>query len=238
MTLQLHDEGLDAPSWLRRGFNTAVRYAPNPYYQAARAAFTIPAFQRFRPRFLREEGELSQPAYTRILDSIQGTPTYYQFLQETGSTGLEDSGELSGRFGTWLRTKALPAAQRLQTRLAPIISMIPGGGVVNQAFDLIRRPADGSVPGPTTEPVPAMPLPMAPTPLMPQPAPMLPQLVPQVPIAPAMPNFIPEPAPQMPFFTPAPAPAPQGPKLPFGLTLPTLALLGLGGLLLVKTLKK
>lgn len=240
MMLQLHEgeleQGLEAPAWWNRLQRSRAaglirqgsQYIPNPYFQAARFAY------QNRPRFLREGLEAG---YGNVLQNIEGTPTYYQFLRETDSTGLEEPSELAGRFGTWLRTKALPAAQKLQTKLAPIISLIPGGGAVNQAFDIIRRPADGSVPGPTTEPVVApIPGPIMPAPLPAAPAlPALPAMPP-----PMVPQFTPEPAPAFApqFFTP---PAPSGGggfKLPFGLTWQTAALIGLGGLVLYKTLKK
>jgi hypothetical protein len=236
MTLQLHDSGeLSGRRWFKRAASTALKFNPysaaaqyawqnrkkiggiakeaattyNPYYQAARFAW------KRRPRFLREGEELS--GYEGILSEIQETPTYYQFLQEEGLSGNEDQVELSGRFGTWIKTKAVPGIQKLQKNLAPVIGLLPGGGIVNSAFDIINRPKDGSVPGAPVEPV----------------------MVPQAPVQ-SFPQFAPQPQ-----FSPAPsygfAPAPMpsgGMNLPFGLDWKTLALVGLGGVVLYKTLKK
>jgi len=212
MTLQLHESGeLSGRRWFRRAAQSAVNYFPNPYYQAAKFAY------KRRPKFLREEG-LEQNQYGQVLNQIQGTPTYYQFLQDEGLSGNEDQVELSGKFGRWIKTKAVPGIQKLQKNLSPIIGLLPGGGVVNAAFDIINRPKDGSVPGAPVEPV------------------MIPQQT-----APAFPQFAPE-APQ---FAPAPsyafAPAPMAPggfNLPFGLDWKTLALIGLGGVVAYKAFKK
>jgi hypothetical protein len=206
MTLQLHDSpGLAARPWWKRAASTAARYYPNPYYQAARFAY------RYRPNFLRDDSS----GYAYVLKNIQGTPTYDQFLREEGLSGNENPVELSGRFGTWIKTKAVPGLQKLQKNLAPVIGLLPGGGTVNAAFDIINRPKDGSAPGPAVEPV------MIP--------PSAPQMLPQLPAAPDYSQFAP-----MPYAGTMPAPS----GLPFGLSWQTLALLGLGGVVLYKTLKK
>ena len=205
MTLQLHDGGeLSAPRWFRKAFRTAAQYYPNPYYQAARFAY------RNRPQFLRE----GEDGYSKILSEIEGTPTYQQFLSENGLSGNEAPAELSGRFGTWIKTKAVPGLQKIQSKLAPVIGLLPGGGTINAAFDIINRPKDGSLPGAPVEPV-MIPPAAAPAPYYPPPAPA--------------PDYAPS-------YGFAPAPAPGG--LPFGLDWKTLALLGLGGVVLYKSFKK
>lgn len=138
MTLQLHDNGLEGRSWFRRATQKAIQYAPNPYYQAARYAW------RKRPKFLREDLSLAQEAYEPILAEIVGTPTYMQFLNETGLS--EEDPQLAGKFGTWLKTKALPGLQKVQSSLAPVIGLLPGGGVVNTAFDILKRPSGSPQP--------------------------------------------------------------------------------------------
>lgn len=234
MTLQLHDGGdLGAPRWLRRAGRTALKFNPytaaaqyafqnrqkigriareaattyNPYYRAAKFAW-----QR-RPRFLRED----MAGYDGVLSEMEETPTYYQFLQEEGLSGNESPAELSGRFGRWIKTKAVPGIQKLQKTLSPVIGLLPGGGAINTAFDIINRPKDGSVPGPAVEPV-MTPAAIAPAPMFPAPQAF----------APPPPAFFPEPA--------AFAPAPSG--LPFNLDWKSLALIGLGGVVLYKSLKK
>jgi len=206
MELQLHDNGLEAFNWRR-----ASRFIPNPYYQAARfAAKTQPG------RFAIERG---RRLFSRLLHEAQGTPTYTQFLAEEGLSGNEDFDLQASRFGRWIKTKAVPGLQKFQQKLSPIIGMLPGGGAVNAAFDIIKRP-DGA-PGAAVEPVitpisPAIPAPMAPPAFFPQPEPSLPM------------------APQYAGF--APAPAPSG--LPFGLDLKTLLLLGIGGIVAYRAFKK
>jgi hypothetical protein len=237
MTLQLHDEGLSGFNFRRFGRKALTTYNPyyraaklaidnrkkianfgkeavttyNPYYQAAKFAW------RRRPRFLRDEYTLSDNsgAYQEILQNIQGTPTYTQFLRETGMSGLEESGELAGRFGTWIKTKAVPGLKKLQTNLAPVIGLLPGGGVVNAAFDIINRPKGAAGIAPEPQPVisPIMPAPM--------PEPMAPSYA----MAPP-PTFFPQMAPQT-----------GGINLPFGLDLKSLALIGVTGILAYKLLK-
>jgi len=210
MTLQLHDSPeLSGSGWWRRATRQAANFYPNPYYQAARFAY------KYRPNFLREDGS---GGYSYILKNIQGTPTYNQFLNENGLSGNEDPVELSGRFGTWIKSKAIPGIQKFQQKLSPVIGLLPGGGTINAAFDIINRPKDGSVPGSPVEPV-----------MIPQ-APAAPSFFPAAPSAPDYSGFAPA------GFPAAMTPAPSG--LPFGLTWQTLALLGLGGVVLYKTLKK
>jgi len=203
MTLQLHDDGLSGWNW-RKAARSAARFYPNPYYQAGRFAY------KHRPAFLRDDSG----TYGQILSEIEGTPTYYQFMQETGSTGMEESGELAGRFGTWIKTKALPGLQKVQGALSPIIGMLPGGGVVNAAFDVINRPkTDGMTPAPQ------------------------PVISPIIPVQPEMqPASYPMPLAPSPAFYPQPAPS--GFQLPFGLTPITAGALAIGGLLAYKLLKK
>jgi len=236
MTLQLHDNAPDlgAPRWFRRAasyaayanpYSAAAKFAwqnrkrigsiareaattYNPYYRAAKFAWSR------RPKFLRED--MAQ-GYDQIFAELQETPTYYQFLQENGLSGNEPQEQLAGKFGTWIKTKAVPGLQKLQKNLAPVIGLLPGGGTINAAFDIVNRPKDGSLPGPPVEPIVQ---------------PMVPQQV--------SPAFAPQFAPPPPMF-PEPSyafapPAPGG--LPFGLDWKTLALLGLGGVVLYKSLKK
>jgi len=207
MELQLHDNGL-SQSWFRRRARQALRYYPNPYYQAARFAY------RNRPGFLREG--MDQP-YQEVLQNITGTPTYYQFLRETGLE--ENDPQLASRFGRWVKTKALPKVQGIQKALSPVIGLLPGGGVVNAAFDIINRPKDGSVPGAPIQPVIAPEMPAM------QPA-----------LQPAMPQFAPSPYAGV--NLPPVVVTPGGSGLPFGLDWKTLGLIGLGGLVLYRTLKK
>lgn len=204
MTLQLHDDGLSAFN-----FRRLARYAPNPYYQGAR----LFGKTKFGKKIF---GALPQShRWATMLNEIEGTPTYAQFLKETGSTGMEESGELAGKFGTWIKTKAVPGLQKIQGALSPVIGLLPGGGVVNAAFDIIKKP--GAAPEPVVTPM--LPAPIAPA--MPEP------MAPSYAMAPTQPAFYP----QM-------APAPGGINLPFGLDLKTLALLGVGGVLAYKLLKK
>jgi len=162
--LQLEDDQLEAPRWFSRAKSAAFKYYPNPYYQAARYAW------KRRPSFLREE--LSQP-YAEIVESIKGTPTYYQFLSEEGLSGEESALEQGSRFGRWIKTKALPKLQTLQKSLSPVIGLLPGGGAVNAAFDIINRPKDGSLPAPEMQVVPA-PASISPAPIYSTPAPLSP----------------------------------------------------------------
>jgi len=243
MTLQLHDEGLAFN--FRKAFRSAAT-TYNPYYRAAKfaidnrrkigniakeAATTYNPYYRAakfaykrRPRFLRDEfmNDYSG-AYEGILNEIEGTPTYYQFLNETGSTGLEDSGELAGRFGTWIKTKAVPGLKKAQSALSPIIGLLPGGGVVNAAFDIINRPKGGG--GMAPEPQAVI------SPMVPQ---QFPQMAPMAP-EPMAPNYGMTPAPA---FFPQMAPPSGGINLPFGLTPLSLGAIAVGGILAYKLLKK
>jgi len=248
MMLQLQDNGLEAFNFRRFGKKALTTYNPyyraakfaidnrkkigniakeaattyNPYYRAAKFAF-----QR-RPRFLRDEYMLSDDSgmYQTILSEIEGTPTYYQFLREEGLSGLEEPGELAGRFATFIKTKAVPGIKKAQKALSPIIGLLPGGGVVNAAFDIINRPKEGAMPA---ESIPVV------SPIMPPP--MMPQQFPE----PIAPSYAMSPAP--PSFGPyaggyGMAPQQSGFKLPFGLTPLGLGAIALGGLLAFKVLKK
>ena len=252
MMLQLHDNGLEAFSFRRFGKKALTTYNPyyraaklaidnrqkigrfakeaattyNPYYRAAKFAF-----QR-RPRFLRDEYMLSDDSgmYQQILSEIVNTPTYGQFLYEEGLSGLEEPGELAGRFGTWVKTKAVPGLKKAQKALSPIIGLLPGGGVVNAAFDIINRPKDGAMPA---ESIPVV------SPMLP-PAPIFPQQMAPMP-EPMQPSYAMSPAP--PSFGPyaggyGMAPQSSGFRLPFGLTPLGLGAIALGGLLAFKVLKK
>ena len=252
MMLQLQDNGLEAFNFRRFGRKALTTY--NPYYRAAKlaidnrqkigrfakeAATTYNPYYRAakfvyqrRPRFLRDEYMLSDNSgmYQQILSEIEGTPTYYQFLREEGLTGMEESGELAGRFATFIKTKAVPGIKKAQKALSPIIGLLPGGGVVNAAFDIINKPKDGAIPA---ESIPVV------SPIMP--APIIPQQFPE---------------PMQPSYASAPQMAPIGPyaggygfpqigpdsgsgfKLPFGLTPLSLGAIALGGLLAFKVLKK
>jgi hypothetical protein len=244
MTLQLHDDGLSGFNWRKAFKSAATTY--NPYYRAAKfaidnrkkfgniakeAATTYNPYYRAakfaykrRPRFLRDEYMLSDYSgvYEGILSEIVNTPTYQQFLYEEGLSGLEDSGELAGRFGTWVKTKALPGIKKAQGALSPFIGLLPGGGVVNAAFDIINRPKGGGMPAEST---PVL------SPMLP-PAPMFPQQTTQMP----------EPAQFGPYAggyqIPQMAPASSGFQLPFGLTPLSLGAIAIGGLLAYKVLKK
>jgi hypothetical protein len=202
MELQLHDNGLEAFNWRR-----ASRFIPNPYYQAARLAVKTQPGQYFQRR--------GKKLFSRLLHEAQGTPTYTQFLSEEGLSGNEDFDLQASRFGRWIKTKAVPGLQKFQSKLSPIIGMLPGGGAINAAFDIIKRPeGSGGMP---TEPVITPMTPMAPAP----------QFMPQMP----------EPAPMFPQYAGfAPQPAPSG--LPFGLDMKTLLLLGIGGIVAYKAFKK
>jgi len=214
MTLQLHDNGLEGRSWFRRAAQKAIRYAPNPYYQAARYAY------RRRPQFLREDMELAQEAYEPILSQIYDTPTYVQFMNETGLS--EDDPQLAGKFGTWLKTKAVPKLQKIQSSLAPVIGLLPGGGVVNTAFDILKRPTGSPEPE-----VQVLPNPVATTQIMPSSGALSPAF------APAMPSAAPM------YYAGAPDPAPQGGGfLPPWLDWKVGALIAAGGLGLYFLLRK
>jgi hypothetical protein len=233
MTLQLQDEGLAFN--FRKAFKSAAT-TYNPYYRAAKFAYehrkdigktalnVNPYYQGARllnkTRFGKKVfGALpGGHRWGQMLNEIEGTPTYHQFLSETGLSGLEESGELAGKFGTWIKTKAVPGLQKIQGSLSPLIGLLPGGGIVNAAFDVIKKPAaSGELPQPVVTP-------MLPAPIMPQAMPE--QMAPAFPMAPA------------PAFFPQIAPASEGMQLPFGLDLKTLALLGVGGVLAYKLLKK
>jgi hypothetical protein len=232
MTLQLHDNGL-AFNFRKFGKKALTTY--NPYYRAAKFAYEHrkdigktalninPYYQGARlfgkTRFGKKVigGLPYGHRWQSMLNEIEGTPTYMQFLNETGSTGMEESGELAGRFGTWIKTKAVPGLQKLQGNLAPIIGLLPGGGVVNAAFDIIKKPsASGAMPEPVVSP-------LVPQQMAPMPEPMQPNYA----MGPAQPSFF-----------PAMAPAPSGFQLPFGLTPLSLGALAVGGLLAYKVLKK
>lgn len=207
MTLQLHDNGLEGRSWFRRAAQNVIRYAPNPYYQAARFAY------RRRPQFLRENMDLAQEAYEPILAEIVGTPTYEQFINETGLS--EEDPQLAGKFGTWLKTKAVPGLQKIQQKFAPVIGLLPGGGTINTAFDILKRPQGSD------QAVQVLPTPS-------------PELI--TPNAPAPPNYMAPPP-----YDYAAAPMPLI-KTSSGLTLdkwflPTMLALG-GGLVLYLVLRK
>ena len=214
MTLQLHDNGLEGRSWFRRAAQKAIRYAPNPYYQAARYAY------RKRPQFLREDMELAQEAYEPILSQIYDTPTYVQFMNETGLS--EDDPQLAGKFGTWLKTKAVPKLQKIQSSLAPVIGLLPGGGVVNTAFDILKRPTGSPEPE-----VQVLPNPVATTQIMPSPAALSPAFAPAA---------IPSAAPM--YYAGAPDPQTQGGFLPPWLDWKVGALIAAGGLGLYFILRK
>jgi hypothetical protein len=231
MTLQLHDNGLAFN--FRKAFRSAAT-TYNPYYRAAKFAFdnrkkigqtalnVNPYYQGARlfnkTRFGKKVfGALpGSHRFSQMLNEIEGTPTYHQFLRETGSTGLEDSGELAGRFGTWIKTKAVPGLQKIQGSLAPIIGLLPGGGIVNAAFDVIKKP--GQAPEPVVTPMaPQQFAPMAPEPMAPQ------QFSPMAP---------------PPAFFPQMTPPSGGINLPFGLTPLSLGAIAVGGILAYKLLKK
>lgn len=248
MTLQLHDNGLEAFNFRRFGKKALTTYNPyyraakfaidnrkkfgsfakeaattyNPYYRAAKFAF------KRRPKFLRDEYMLSDDSgmYGQILSEIVNTPTYGQFLYEENLSGLEDSGELAGRFGTWIKTKAVPGLKKVQGALSPFIGMLPGGGIVNAAFDVINRPKGGGMPA---ESIPIV-SPMLPSPMMPQQFP-----------EPMAPNYAMAPQPQQ--FGPYAGgygmpPQSSSFQLPFGLTPLSLGAIAIGGLLAYKVLKK
>lgn len=206
MELQLHDSGLEAFN-----FRRAARFIPNPYYQAARFAVTT------RPgRYAMQRGK---KLFGRLLHEAQGTPTYNQFLSEEGLSGNEPFDLQASRFGRWIKTKAVPGLQKFQQKLSPIIGLLPGGGAVNAAFDIIKRPEGAQ--GPAVEPV-LQPLPPAAPSFGPGPQ-FAPQFTPE-PMAPAYAGF-------------SPAPAPGGFNL-FGLDTKTLLLLGIGGIVAYKAFKK
>jgi hypothetical protein len=206
MELQLHDSGLEAFN-----FRRASRFIPNPYYQAGRFAM------RTRPgRFAVERG---RRIFGRLLHEAQGTPTYTQFLSEEGLSGNESFDLQASRFGRWIKTKAVPGLQKVQKSLSPIIGLLPGGGAVNAAFDIIKRPE--GAPGPAVEPV-FQPLPPAAPSFGPPPS--------------FAPQFMPEPMPPT-YAGFAPQPAPGGFNF-FGLDTKTLLLLGIGGIVAYKAFKK
>ena len=197
----LHD-GLE-----RRGFGRfakkATRFIPNPYYQAGRFAYEnrkkITRLTRNHP-------------FTKLVRGLResGDPTFYQFLNDVGLSELDDDELLASRFGKWAAKtgkKIGQGAVKLQGKLAPIISVLPGGDVVNSAFSMIQRPKDSQglpAPEPVTIPIPQQ--------------------------APAAPVFMPAPAPAYeppPQYYGAPAaPAPGGGQI-FG--LPTEKALLYGG---------
>jgi hypothetical protein len=224
MELQLHD-GLEAWNW--RKIRRAAMYT-NPITAAAQVAYQN---RRRLGKFAKQAATTYNPYYragkfgyqqgrrlwSKLLNEAQGTPTYTQFLNEENLSGNEPFELQAGRFGKWIKTKAVPGLTKLQTKLSPIIGLLPGGGAVNAAFDIIKRP-DGSA-APTLEPV------LQPTgPIMPT------QLAPA-------PQFAPMPEP-MPTAFPAFAPMPAPSGLPFGLDMKTLLLLGIGGIVAYKAFKK
>jgi hypothetical protein len=230
----MDDDGMDLAFSFRRAFNpiqrriysTTRRVVPKQVFQAAR--YGIGRIPNAR---LRNYITSSSP-YAGIMNDSYNTPTWDRFLYEEGLTGLEDEAELSGRFGNWVRktsAKAGQGIQKLQKFAAPIIGMLPGGAMVNTAFDIINRPKES---------------PMEPAP-MPQPVvtPMLPQMMPQ-----AMPQTMPQ-------MMPAPYEPPQYAGNPYAGFAPpssggsinlfgkeidykTLALIALGGFIAYKQLKK
>lgn len=164
----LHD-GLE-----KRGFGRfakkAARFIPNPYYQAGRFAY------QNRKKIIRLA---KNHPFTRMVTNLResGDPTFYQFLNEEGLSEMEEDEQLAGRFGSWIAKtgkKIGQGAVKLQGKLAPIISVLPGGDVVNSAFSMIQRPKDSQglpAPEPVTIPIPQQAAP-APAPVfMPQPAP-------------------------------------------------------------------
>ena len=218
------DEEMDLGfRWNR--FKPIKRFIPKQAFQAARFGIS-----KIPNRRLRNFITSSSP-YAGIMNDSYNTPTWDRFLYEEGLSGLEDEGELASRFGNWVRktsAKAGQGIQKLQKFAAPVIGMLPGGQIVNTAFDIINRPKES---------------PMEPAP-MPQPVvtPMMPQAMPQ-----AMPQMMPqafEPPPMMPQYAGNPyagfTPSTGGSINLFGkeIDYKTLALLALGGFIAYKQLKK
>jgi hypothetical protein len=227
--LQLQDSEMDEEMdlgfrWSR--LKPIKRFIPKQAFQAARYGIGRIPNQRLRNYIT------SSSPYAGIMNDSYNTPTWDRFLYEEGLSGLEDEGELASRFGKWVRktsAKAGQGIQKLQKFAAPIIGMLPGGAMVNTAFDIINRPKES---------------PMEPAP-MPQPVvtPMLPQMMPQ-----AMPQTMPQ-------MMPAPYEPPQYAGNPYAGFAPpssggsinlfgkeidykTLALIALGGFIAYKQLKK
>jgi len=232
MTLQLQDssymdedemneDGMDLAFSFRRAFNPVRRLIPKQAFQAARYGFS-----KIPNRRLRSYITSSSP-YQQILNDSINTPTYQQFLYDEGLTGLEDEGELASRFGSWVRKTASKAGQgisKLQKFASPFISMLPGGQIVNSAFDIINRPKDNPMePAPMPQPVVTPMLPAAMPPMMPAPYEM-----------PMAPQYAGNPYAG---FEPAPAPGSVN-ILGKDISLTTLALLALGGFIAYKQLKK
>jgi len=230
--LQLQDSEMDEEmdlgfQWDR--LKPIKRFIPKQAFQVARYGIN-----RIPNRRLRNFITSSSP-YAGIMNDSYNTPTWERFLYEEGLSGLEDEAELSGRFGTWVRktsAKAGQGIQKLQKFAAPIIGMLPGGAMVNTAFDIINRPKES---------------PMEPAP-MPQPVvtPFLPQTM--APSMPSMPSMMPAPyeaPPMMPQYAGNPyagfaPPASGGSINLFGkeIDYKTLALIALGGFIAYKQLKK
>lgn len=194
----------------------------------------------YRPkRFYKTYGAIKHNTARRLLSEAYGTPTYYQFLSEENLSGLEEEDQLAGKFGSWLKKTAGKVgkfAMKAQQALSPIIGVLPGGGLVNAAFDVVSQVKQAGQPA-TVEPVitqmptetPALPTAIAPA-LMP--TPVKPSFLPVPQVGPSITNI--------PQFTPAAyMPDQQQPPQMFGgMDLKTIALLGLGGLLAFKLLSK
>lgn len=216
------------------------RFIPKQAFQAAR--YGIGKIPNSR---LRNYITSSSP-YAGIMNDSYNTPTWDRFLYEEGLSGLEDEAELAGKFGSWVRktsAKAGQGIQKLQKFAAPIIGMLPGGAMVNTAFDIINRPKENPMePAPMPQPVVTPMLPMAPmAPMAPQ---MMPQMMPQMPQAYEPPPQAYEPPPQYagnPYAGFAPAMVPSSGSINlFGkqVDYKTLALIALGGFIAYKQLKK
>lgn len=187
----------------------------------------------------------------KMLAEMYGTPTYYQFLSEENLTGLEEDELLAGRFGNWLKgvgkgigkgfKKVGDFAVKAQSALSPIIGVLPGGGLVNAAFDVVKTVQQPGQPA-TVEPI-VTPMPTAtpPMPTMISPG-IMPAPIPTPSFMPAtMPTPIPAPMPApIPQFFPNPFMQPEIPSRSglFGMDTKTLVLLGLGGILAFKLLSK
>lgn len=184
----------------------------------------------------------------KLLAEMYGTPTYYQFLSDENLTGLEEDELLAGRFSNWLKgvgkgigkgfKKVGDFAVKAQTALSPIIGVLPGGGLVNAAFDVVKTVQQPGQPA-TVEPI-VTPMPTA-TP--PMPTMISPGIMP-APIP--TPSFVPAPMPSqslpapIPQFMPSPFMQPEAAPSSgiFGMDTKTLLLLGLGGILAFKLLHK
>jgi len=225
MMLQLQDSEMDEEMdlgfrWSR--LKPIKRFIPKQAFQAARYGIG-----KIPNRRLRNYITSSSP-YAGIMNDSYNTPTWDRFLYEEGLSGLEDEAELAGRFGNWVRktsAKAGQGIQKLQKFAAPIIGMLPGGAMVNTAFDIINRPKESPM-----EPAP-MPQPVV-TPMLPQMAPPMPQMMPA-------PYEAPPPYAGNPYASFAPPPSGGSINL-FGkeIDYKTLALIALGGFIAYKQLKK